>query len=100
VAAPLDLVIATEIALPPDDRGALEEVAGAVGRPGIADIVVPGEDENTCGAQHLQGRQSETAGTMRDERNAGFRHRFRRRGGFAFGDVAEAETVADRDLAA
>jgi hypothetical protein len=49
----LDLVIAAEIGLPPDDRGALEEVAGAAGRPGIANIVVPGEDQNTRGAQYL-----------------------------------------------
>jgi hypothetical protein len=29
--------------------------AGAVGRPGIADIVVAGEDENAGDAQYLQG---------------------------------------------
>ena len=37
---------------------------------------------------------------MGDEGNTGFGHRFRRGRGLAFGDVTEAETVADRDLAA
>src|SRR5712691_8294458 len=36
---------------------------------------------------------------MGDEGNAGCSHRFRRGRGLAFGDVPEAETVADRDLA-
>jgi hypothetical protein len=43
------LVIAAEIALPPDDRSALEEVAGTVGRPGIADIVVPVRNTGLAG---------------------------------------------------
>jgi hypothetical protein len=47
------LVVAAKITFPPDDRSALEEVASAVGRPGIADIVVPGKDEDACGAQHF-----------------------------------------------
>src|SRR5271169_5450716 len=72
----------------------------AVGRPGISDVGVAGEDENAGGVQHLQGRQSETAGAMGDQRNAGLGHHFRRGRGLLFGDVAEAETVANRDLAA
>jgi len=55
----LHLIVTTEIALPSNDRRALQKIAGAVGRPGIADIVVAGENQNTGGAQHLDGRQSD-----------------------------------------
>src|SRR6266849_6025336 len=51
----LDLVVATEIALPPDDRGALEEVAGAVGRPGIdPDIDEPPIGEAAMGQECVE----------------------------------------------
>src|SRR5580704_10746263 len=96
----LDLIVAAEIAFPADDRSALQQIAGAIRRPGVPDIVVPSKDEDTGRPQHLDRRQSKTARALGDESDAGFCHCLGGNGRLPLGDIAEAKAVADRDLAA
>src|ERR1700730_7511564 len=94
------LVIAAETALPADHPRTLQQVAGAVGGPGVADVVVAGEHQHPGSAQHLDRRHGQPAGTVSDECDAGLGHRRGRLGRFPLGGAAEAEAVADRHLAA
>ena len=49
--------IAPEVAFPPDNRRPFQQVGGAVGRPGVTDVVIAGKDQYPGGAQHLDRRQ-------------------------------------------
>ena len=96
----LHLGVASEVAFPADNRRSFQQVAGAVGRPGVADVVVAGKHQHAGGAQHLDRRHGQTAGAVRNQRDTRLGHRFRGLCRFPLGDAAEAEAVADRHLAA
>src|SRR5690348_237321 len=96
----LHLGVAPEVALPADNRRAFQQIGGAVGRPGVANVVVAGKYQYPCGTQHLDRWHCQPASAVRGQRDARLRHRLRGLRRLPLGNAAEAETVADRHLAA
>lgn len=88
--------VAHQVTLEADDGGAFEHVGGAVGPPGVTDVVRAGEDADAVLAQTQHGRHG-VAGAVRHDRHPG---RGQGSGGaveFGGVDLPEGVGVADGD---
>ena len=88
-----------EVGAVADQHGALQHVAVAERRPGIAYIVGAAEHLDAMLAKQLERRNGRAAGTVAHDRDARAGERVGRAGDAVGRDRAQGEGVADRDLA-